>query len=453
LDIPKLKEEIMKNRISKVYPQSIAEEMQIEPGDKLISINGTEVKDIIDYKYLMADEYIEVDIEKEDGEVWTLEIEKDYHEDLGIEFESSIMDSAKSCSNKCMFCFIDQLPQGMRETLYFKDDDSRLSFLQGNFVTLTNMKDEDIDRIIRYRISPINVSVHTTNPELRIKMLSNRFAGNIYERLQKLASAGISMNCQIVCCPGVNNGEELIKTIEDLYKLYPSIENVAVVPVGVTKFRAGLSDLTIYNEETAREEIKSVARLQEKYMEEIGTPFVRLSDEFYVVGKETIPPESFYGEYEQLEDGVGMIRLFRNTIDYDIEELNETNFGSFTLITGTSAYEEIKAASDRISQKNKNIKINVIKIVNNYFGETITVAGLITGTDIIDQLSKTDVNEYIILPKNMLKSKESIFLDDVAIKDIENALNRKVLVCDYTGEDLIAIINENLKEENKWQNQ
>jgi putative radical SAM enzyme (TIGR03279 family) len=442
----------MKNKISKVYPQSIAEEMQIEAGDKLISINGTEVKDIIDYKYLMADEYIEVDIEKEDGEVWTLEIEKDYHEDLGIEFESSIMDSAISCSNKCMFCFIDQLPKGMRDTLYFKDDDSRLSFLQGNFVTLTNMKDDDIDRIIRYRISPINVSVHTTNPELRIKMLSNRFAGNIYDRLKKLAAAGISMNCQVVSCPGVNNGEELIKTIEDLYALHPAIGHVAVVPVGVTKFRAGLVNLNTYDEHTAREEIRCVAKLQEKYIDQIGEPFVRLSDEFYVVGKETIPNESFYGEYDQLEDGVGMIRLFRDTIDNDIEELNDSKYGSFTLITGESAYEEIKAACDRIAQKNKNINIEAVKIKNNYFGETITVAGLITGTDIIEQLSAIHVNENIILPKNMLRGNDKIFLDDKTVSDVEADLHRKVLICDYTGEDLISIINDNLKEENKWQN-
>ena len=438
----------MKNKISRVYPQSIAEEMEIEVGDKLISINGTEVKDIIDYKYLMADEYIDVDIEKAEGEIWTLEIEKEYQEDLGIEFESSIMDSAKSCSNKCMFCFIDQLPKGMRETLYFKDDDSRLSFLQGNFVTLTNMKDEDIDRIIRYRISPINISVHTTNPELRIKMLHNRFAGNIYDRLKKLADAGISMNCQIVSCPGINNGEELIKTIEDLYKLRPAIGHVAVVPVGVTKFREGLSKLTSYDEALAREEIHSIEKLQEKFIKEIGVPFVRLSDEFYVVSKEPIPQAGFYGEYDQLEDGVGMIRLFRDTIDNDIELLDTKGKGSFTLITGESAYEEIKAACQLIAEKNKNIIIEAVKIKNNYFGETITVAGLITGTDIIEQLSQIHVNKNIILPKNMLRAKDVVFLDDKTLGDIETSLNRKVLVCDYTGEDLIDIINDNLEEEN-----
>lgn len=227
----------MSNKIARIISGSIAEELEIETGDILVSINGTEIRDIIDYKFLLADDYLEVEIEKKNGELWTLEVEKEYEEDLGIEFEKEIMDEARSCRNNCLFCFIDQLPKGMRKSLYFKDDDSRLSFLQGNFVTLTNMTDEDIDRIIRYRICPINISVHTTNPDLRIKMLKNRFAGDVYTRLQKLAAAGIMMNCQIVLCPGYNNGEELIKTVNDLYKLYPSVENVAAVPVGVTRHR------------------------------------------------------------------------------------------------------------------------------------------------------------------------------------------------------------------------
>jgi Fe-S oxidoreductase, related to NifB/MoaA family len=299
----------MSAKISKILPGSIAEELELEVGDALLTINGSEVKDIIDYKFLAADEYIEMDIQKPNGEIWTYEVEKDYDDNLGIEFESAIMDEAKRCSNKCIFCFIDQLPPGMRETLYFKDDDSRLSFLQGNFVTLTNMKDSDIDRIIKYRISPINVSVHTTDPELRKKMLNNRFAGNIYERLQKLADAGITMNCQIVCVPGVNNGEELIKTVEDLYKLYPSIQNVAAVPVGSTKFREGLYNVTLYKKDTAKTEIENMRKLQEKYIKEIGAPFVRLSDEFYVLSGEEIPDAEFYEGFEQLEDGVGMIRF------------------------------------------------------------------------------------------------------------------------------------------------
>lgn len=437
----------MNTIISKVYPDSIAEEMEIEPGDKLLSINGTEVKDIIDYKYLMAEEYIEIEIEKKDGEVWTLEIEKDYQEDLGVDFEVSIMDKARSCCNNCLFCFIDQLPKGMRESLYFKDDDSRLSFLQGNFVTLTNMKDEDIDRIIRYRISPINVSVHTTNPELRIKMLNNRFAGNIYERLEKLAKADITMNCQIVSVPGVNNGDELIKTVTDLFKLYPSIQNVAVVPVGITKYRRGLAELQKYDKESARQELQRVAELQKEFIKATGNPFVRLSDEFYVVAEEEIPEEDFYGEYEQLEDGIGMIRIFRDSIEKNLPELKKTEKGSFTLVTGESGYNEIKAAADKINAANNNINIEVVKILNKFFGETITVAGLTTGSDIISQLSQREVNDNILIPRNMLKSGERVFLDDISIEDIEKALGRKVIICCYTGEDLIDLINQNLKEE------
>lgn len=437
----------MNTKISKVYPDSIAEEVDIEAGDTLISINGTPVKDIIDYKFLMADEYIELEIEKNDGEIWEIEIEKEYDEELGIEFENQIMDEARSCCNKCMFCFIDQLPKGMRESLYFKDDDSRLSFLQGNFVTLTNMKDEDIDRIIRYRISPINVSVHTTNPELRVKMLNNRFAGNIYERLTKLAEAGIAMNCQVVSVPGVNNGEELIKTVKDLYKLHPHIENVAVVPVGMTRYREGLAKLELYNKNTANEELDNVEELQKQFIKEIGQPFVRLSDEFYVTAERDIPESDFYGEYEQLEDGIGMIRIFRDSIDSTLDSLDENLTGSFTLVTGASAYKEIFNAAQKIMRKNNKINLKVKKIINNYFGETITVAGLTTGSDIREQLSKEEINEYIIMPKNMLKSGEAVFLDDVTIEDIEEKLKRQVIVCDYTGEDLISRINEFLREE------
>lgn len=437
----------MKNTISKVKPGSIAEELEIEVGDKLISINEKEVKDIIDYKFLMADEDIVALIEKADGEIWELEIEKDYDEDLGVEFEDSIMDKAKSCSNKCIFCFIDQLPKGMRETLYFKDDDSRLSFLQGNFVTLTNMTDEDINRIIEYKISPINVSVHTTNPELRQKMLSNRFAGNVYERLVKLSRGGIKVNCQVVSCPGVNNGEELIKTVEDLYKLHPSIENVAVVPVGITKFREGLFDMTLYNKETSLMEIEGVKKIQEKYINEIGYPFVRLSDEFYVTAEVDVPTKDFYDKFDQLEDGVGMIRIFRENIKEGLSNLLPYKKGSFTLITGTSAYKEIEAAAEEIQKVNTNIKVQVNPIVNNFFGSTITVAGLLTGSDIKKQLKDDELGDYIIIPRNILRAGEEVFLDDVTVEELEKYFNKRILICEYTGEDLIDKINEYSKEE------
>jgi putative radical SAM enzyme (TIGR03279 family) len=437
----------MSTKITKVFPGSIAEELEIQPGDVLLSINSTPVKDIIDYRFLIADEYIEVEIEKEDGEIWVLEVEKDYEEDLGVDFESSIMDKARSCCNKCIFCFIDQLPKGMRNSLYFKDDDSRLSFLQGNFVTMTNMSDDDINRIIKYRISPINVSVHTTDPELRVKMLNNKNAGKIYERLQRLSEVGIVMNCQIVACPGINNGEELLKSVEDLYKLYPSIQNVAVVPVGITRFREGLHNMKLYDKTLAAQEIDSVKALQDKYCKEIGQPFVRLSDEFYVQGDIDIPEADFYGDYEQFEDGIGMIRLFRDNIDKTIENLKTNTIGSFNLITGVSAYKEIYNAAEIIKKKNPKLKLTVNKIINNYFGETITVAGLITGIDIINSLKAEELSEYIIIPQNMLKNGEEVFLDDVTLEELRRKLNRKVVVCSADGEDLIKHINTNSKEE------
>ena len=444
----------MKNQIAKILPGSIAEEIELEVGDRLISINGNAVIDIIDYKFLITDELINVAIEKADGEVWDIEVEKEYDEDLGVQFVDPILDKPKSCHNKCIFCFIDQLPKGMRETLYFKDDDSRLSFFQGNFVTLTNMKEDDIERIIRYKISPINVSVHTTDPELRVLMLNNIFAGDVYDRLKRLAQAGIKINCQVVSCPGINNGKELIKTIEDLYKLYPSIENLAIVPVGITKYRDGLFKLTLFEKNTAAQEIESVKKLQEKYISEIGTPFIRLSDEFYVTAQIDVPGEAFYDGYDQLEDGIGMIRLLRSIIDEDIANLKPNNIGSFTFITGSSAYAEILKVADKITNANSKINIQVKKIANNFFGETITVVGLLTGKDIIAQLKEEKLGEYLIIPSNVLKKgyelgnyEEQIFLDNVTVSDLEKSLSTKVLICDYSGEDLIHIINQNSREE------
>jgi putative radical SAM enzyme (TIGR03279 family) len=436
----------MGNEIAYIQKGSIAEELDLEVGDKLLKINGKPINDILDYKFLMADDYVVVEIEKKNSEVWELEIEKEFGEDLGVEFRDAIMDKAHSCSNKCIFCFIDQLPKGMRKSLYFKDDDSRLAFLQGNFVTLTNLNNDDINRIIEYKISPINISVHTTNPELREKMLNNRFAGNIFERLKKLACGGIKMNCQIVLCHGINDGEELIKTADDLYSLYPSIENVAAVPVGITKFRDNLFQLKTYDKESAAEEIKLIESFQKKCINDIGQPFLRLSDEFYVLSGFDVPDEDFYDGYDQLEDGVGIIRYFRNNISDTVTKLKEAYHHSFTIITGASAYEEMTNACSLLKSKS-DIKINAVKILNRFFGETITVAGLICGKDIIEQLKSFQVGDYIIIPKNMLRSGEQIFLDDVKVSDIESQFNRKVIVCEYTGENLIDLINVYEEEE------
>jgi putative radical SAM enzyme (TIGR03279 family) len=436
----------MKNEIIKVFPGSLAEELSIETGDCLISINGEQVNDIIDYIYLIADENITIEIEKVDGEIWEIEVDKDYDEKLGVEFKLAIMDKPKSCHNKCIFCFIDQMPKGLRETLYFKDDDSRLAFLQGNFVTLTNMSDSDIERIIKYKISPINVSVHTTNPKLRILLTNNKNAGNIYGRLEKLTAAGIKVNCQIVLCPGLNDGEEFVKTVNDLYKLYPQIENIAAVPVGITKFREGLYPLKSYNKASAKSEIENILPLQKKFINDIGSPFIRLSDEFYILADTDIPSKEFYDDFKQLEDGVGVVRVFRNEIESSLSRLHQDISGSFTLITGTLAYNEVKNAANKIMNFNPKIKISVNKINNTFFGETITVSGLITACDIIKQCDK-EISPLII-PSNMLRKgyelsddAKKVFLDDITIEDLEQKLKRKILICDYAGEDLIDTIN------------
>ena len=432
------------NIISKVYKDSIAEEIGIEVGDLLIAVNDQKIHDIIEYKFLISDEYIELEIQKRDGEVYIYEIEKDFDEELGIEFVNPIIDKAKSCRNKCIFCFIDQLPKGMRKTLYFKDDDSRRSFLQGNFITLTNMSEEDIQNIIKYRISPINISVHTTNPELRTKMINNKRAGKLLETMKRLADAQIEMNCQIVLCPGYNDKEELDRTLSDLSSLYPYVNSVAIVPVGITKYRENLAKLDIFDYEAANQTINQVHRLQEKYLKELDTRFAFLSDEFYIIAKR---PLLNYDEYEgflQFEDGVGMICKQGTEIVRYLGTLEENDDieKTISIATGSSAYEFICDMADKIMKKFKNIKINVYKIVNDYFGHTITVSGLITATDIIKQLDGEDLGEALYITRSMLKGDEEVFLDDITLEQLEEKLNIKVIPCENEGKIFVdKIIN------------
>ena len=308
--------------IREVEAGSIAEELELAPGDELLSINGQEIEDVFDYHYLVNDEYIEVLVQKADGEQWELEVEKDYEEDLGIVFENSLMDEYRSCSNHCVFCFIDQMPPGMRETLYFKDDDSRLSFLQGNYVTLTNMSDHDIDRIIHYHLGPINISFHTTNPELRCKMLHNRFAGDIFPKVQRLYEAGIEMNGQIVLCKGLNDGKELERSIEELAKYLPHLKSVSVVPVGLSKYRDGLYPLQSFGKEDAENVISLIETWQKRLYEEYGLHFIHASDEWYLTAGRKLPPEERYDGYLQLENGVGMLRLLENEVEEAVAGLS-----------------------------------------------------------------------------------------------------------------------------------
>jgi len=435
------------NIIIKVERESIAEELGIEPGDILLSVNGKNVEDVFDYRFLINDEYVELEIKTIQGEICKVEIEKEYYEDLGIIFEDGLMDEAKSCRNKCIFCFIDQLPKGMRETLYFKDDDSRLSFLQGNYVTLTNMKDEDLNRIIYYHLSPINISVHTTDLELRKKMLCNRFADNVLKRMQLLADAGIEMNLQIVLCKGVNDGKILEKSIEDLAAFYPHARSLSVVPVGITRYRDGLFPMEPFTKEDSLQVIETVEKWQRKLKEENGSSFVFISDEFYINAELPMPECERYEDFPQIENGVGMIALMKDEFDEyfntlkDDEELKK----EVSVVTGEAAYIFIKEFAEKLESKFKNLKINVYEIKNEFFGGKITVSGLLTGGDIIKQLKDKPLGEYLCLPKNLLRSGERVLLDDITLEDIERELNIKTKITGESGSDFIKTIVGNPK--------
>ena len=435
-----------KNIIEEVAQGSIADELGIEKGDIIISINDNEVKDIIDYKYLVSDDYIVLKILRDEEELWEYEIEKDFDEDLGIIFTNPLIDKAKSCKNKCIFCFVDQLPPDMRETLYFKDDDSRLSFLQGNFITLTNMSDDEIDRIIKYKLSPINVSVHTTNPELRVKMLKNKNAGKIYSILEKFHAANLEINCQIVLVPGVNDGEELDRTLKDLSKLYPSIHSVAVVPIGITKYRENLEKVDSFDGKMSFDLLGYFDKIQTKFLREMGTRFVFPSDEFFALSHKPLPSYKEYEGFPQFENGVGLMKLFEAEVE---DELSKTPDGSvidktFTFATGTLALEFMENIAEKIESKFKSLKIKVIAINNNFFGEKITVSGLITGFDLIDGLRGIDTDK-IIIPKSMMKACEDIFLDNVTLKQLELELGVPVIVSEVSGKEFIDLFRGEVK--------
>lgn len=436
------------HRITNVLSNSIGEELGLEAGDVLLEINGAVVGDIFDFHYLVNDSYIEILIQKKDGEEWLLEIDKEYDEGLGIEFENGLMDEYRTCTNKCMFCFIDQMPQGMRETLYFKDDDSRLSFLQGNYITLTNMKDKDIKRIIDYKLSPINLSVHTTNPELRVEMLHNRFAGEALKKIDTLYEAETIMNGQIVLCKGINDGEELERSISDLSKYLPYMESVSVVPVGLTKFRDGLKKLEPFTRDDAREVLEIIHKWQHKLYLEHGNHFIHAGDEWYILAGYDMPPEENYDGYVQLENGVGMVRLFTNEFEEALAlEVGDGRSFHISMATGVSAYDLIKSSANRVMEKYPNIQIRVYKIINEYFGEKITVAGLITGQDLIKQLKEKELGERLLLPVAMFKSGEKVFLDDITLNELETALQVSVNIVKSSGQDFIDTILQ--RETNK----
>ena len=439
--------------ISNVNPDSIAEELELEPGDIVVSINGKEIEDIFDYRFMMNDEYIVLGvIKKEDGEFWEYEIEKDFDEDLGVDFESGMMDDYRSCSNKCIFCFIDQLPKGMRPTLYFKDDDARLSFLQGNYVTLTNMSQKDVDRICYYKMSPINVSIQTTNPELRCKMLHNRFAGEALKKIKIFCDAGLEINGQVVLCKGYNDGAELDRTMSDIEEYLPNFKSMSIVPVGLTKFREGLCPLEPFTPEDAEKVLQQIEKKQKYYLEKYGSRIIYASDEWYLRAGRDIPPIEEYEGFPQIENGVGMLRNMIDEVESEISYVKETDSEFLTdtvfhVVTGYAAYRTIKMLSDRIADEFGMKHIKVHPIINDFFGHDIDVTGLLTGQDIVKQLKDIfekepdedkKLDSYILLPCSTLKSGEDIFLDDMTLEFFENTLQKRVRIVKSSGSAFVG---------------
>ena len=423
----KTKEHVIKT----IESGSIAEELELEPGDVLVAVNGQPVKDVFDYHYLINEEYLEILVRKADGEEWELEIEKEYEDDLGIEFENGMMDDYRSCSNKCIFCFIDQLPKGMRDTLYFKDDDSRLSFLQGNYVTLTNMSDEDVQRIITYRMEPINISFQAMHPELRCQMLHNRFAGDALKKVDRFYEAGIVMNGQIVLCKGVNDGKELEYSIEQLVKYLPYLQSVSVVPVGLTRYRDGLYPLEPFTKEDA------CAVLYKEY----GSHFIHAGDEWYLLAEEEIPTEDSYDGYMQLENGVGMIRLLQEEVREELAALaGDDCERRVTIATGELAAPILEELGPEIKAQYPKLDLQVKAVKNEFFGGKITVAGLLTGQDLKKQLADLNLGEELLLTEHMMKSGEQVFLDDVTVEELSGALQVPITIVKSDGKSFLDAV-------------
>ena len=408
--------------ITDVLPRSRAAKAGLLAGDILISINGREIHDVLDYRFYLADTHLTVAVVR-DGKALQFEIRKQEYDDIGLEFETPLMDKKRSCENKCVFCFIDQLPKGMRAPLYFKDDDSRLSFLHGNYVTLTNLRERDIQRIIDMRISPVNVSVHTTNPELRVKMMKNKRAGQVLSYLRMLADAGITLCCQIVLCRGLNDGEELTRSMRDLAELYPALESVSVVPAGLTKFRDGLYPLTAFSPAECADVIRQVEDFGKECLERYGSRLFFPADELYIEAGLPLPEDEFYEGYAQIQNGVGMITDMRTGFDFEMENAEDyaADFRSpreVSVITGYAAYGHIKSLCETLMARFEGLRVHVYPIKNNFFGESITVAGLLTGKDIAEQLQGKALGEEMIFPAVCLRAEGDVFLDDVTPEEL-----------------------------------
>ena len=414
----------------------------LRKGDRLVSLNGREIIDVLDFRFEEEETRLSVGYMR-DGEVREVTVRKGEYDELGLVFAESLMDDYRSCRNDCVFCFINQMPSGMRKTLYFKDDDTRLSFLQGNYVTLTNVSDEELERICFYKLSPMNISVHTTNPELRCKMLHNRFAGTIVEKLRRLKQADITMNGQIVLVPEYNDGEELERTIHDLTEFLPNLQSVSVVPVGLTKYRDNLTKIRTFGAEEAREVIGIIRKWQQICLQYFDTRFVYASDEWFLTAGLPMPEEDEYEGYPQIENGVGMIRSLTQEVEDEIEFREGDDLShEATIATGTLAAPVIRELCERVRAIYPNLNVEVIPIINHFFGETITVSGLLTGKDIIEQLKDRTIRGNLLLPENLLRSGEDVLLDDMIVSDIENALQTRVRIVKSEGYDFVESLVE-----------
>lgn len=427
-------------KIFDVTTGSHADKAGIKKGETLLSINSNEIVDVLDYRFYQVNRKLTLEVEDENKNVRTIEMTKGEYEEIGLEFETYLMDKQHSCRNKCIFCFIDQLPKGMRESLYFKDDDSRLSFLFGNYITLTNITEHEIDRIIKMHISPINVSVHTTNPELRCKMMNNRFAGDTLKYLKRFADAGITLNCQIVSCPGINDGDELVRTLTDLENL--GVNMTAIVPVGLTRYRENLYPLVPYNKETAGQTIDIIEKMGDECVKKHGRRIFFPGDEFYLLAEREIPSPEFYEDFSALEDGIGMIAYLTDDVGWKLEELDadESLCHKVTVACGEGVFPYMKRIMSMINEKFPNITINTRAIKNNFFGGGVNVSGLVTGGDLIDQLRGDDLGDRLIITSSMLRFENDLFLDDVSTDDVERELCVTLVPVNNNGNDLVEAV-------------
>lgn len=427
-------------KIFDVTTGSHADKAGIKKGETLLSINSNEIVDVLDYRFYQVNRKLTLEVADENKNVRTIEMTKGEYEEIGLEFETYLMDKQHSCRNKCIFCFIDQLPKGMRESLYFKDDDSRLSFLFGNYITLTNITEHEIDRIIKMHISPINVSVHTTNPELRCKMMNNRFAGDTLKYLKRFADAGITLNCQIVSCPGINDGDELVRTLTDLENL--GVNMTAIVPVGLTRYRENLYPLVPYNKETAGQTIDIIEKMGDECVKKHGRRIFFPGDEFYLLAEREIPSPEFYEDFSALEDGIGMIAYLTDDVGWKLEELDadESLCHKVTIACGEGVFPYMKRIMSMINEKFPNITINTRAIKNNFFGGGVNVSGLVTGGDLIDQLRGDDLGDRLIIPSSMLRFENDLFLDDVSTDDVERELGVILVPVNNNGNDLVEAV-------------